>query len=322
MKCIEEKKKRRREEKPLGTTKGECMDDETTNSGTDSRTPMPQDAEYWDTASKYWKDVVTVNPRWAWNTFYCKNIPDDPVNILVVGVTDGAFLKLIRKFRPKAWVCGVDLSFSMLVLAQKIEKKVVCCRGSHLPFKSETFDIVLSDYFLSVIQKDVLEGTVEEIERVLTHDGVLLAKELRHQGHMAVWAVLSFLTGLMALASLVLIPVLALFTFPLCGLMLFMYNPLTRTMGRSAPILKFSLHLSRLIIKRKRFPTVTEIKDLYYLSKKYLNIFTDKEINYLFLNSSLIIDPGITLLSWNFSLTGVKTAPRIKDERENERENK
>lgn len=307
----------------MGTATGEYMEKKITDSGTDSRIRMlGGDAEYWDTASKYWKDVVTVNPHWAWNTFYCKNIPDNPVNILVVGVTDGTFLKLIREFRPKAWVCGVDFSFSMLVFAQEVEKKVVCCQGSHLPFKSETFDIVLSDYFLSVIRKDVLEGAVKEIERVLTHDGVLLAKELRHQGHMAVWAVLSSLIGLAALASLTLIPALALLTFPLCGLMLFMYNPVTHRMGRSAPLLKFLVHLSKFIIKRKRLPTVTEIKELYYLSKKYLNIFTEKEIDHLFLNSFLTIDPGVTLLSWNFSLTGVKTTPSRKDKRVYERESR
>ena len=266
-----------------------------------------RDAHYWDIASKYWSDIATVNPHWAWSTFYCERISDKPLDILVVGVTHGAFLKLLRKFRPQAWVCGIDLSFNMLKEAQKAEKKVVCCRGNALPFRDEEFDIVLSDYFLSVIPENILEETVHEMGRVLKKDGVLIAKELRHRGHIVLWALSLGGTGILFTVSAFVVPWLAVIFGPLWVLTLFAYNPVKHTPGKTAAVFKWVLHVLKFAKRRKRLPTGKEMSDLYYLSQKYLHIFTDGEVDRAFENSPLTMDREVTLLSWSFSLEGVKT---------------
>lgn len=264
------------------------------------------DVAYWDSASKYWKDIATVNPYWAWERFYRKSIPHEQLDILVVGVTNGAFLKLLKEFRPHAWVCGIDISFGMLTSAQSVEKKVVCCRGNALPFKNEKFDIVLSDYFLSVIREDALEDTVEEFGRVLKKDGLLIAKELRHRGHATLWAASTAAMGILCAAFAFVSPVLSVGFGVLCGVFFFAYNPVRHAMGRSAAAAKLVLHVFKFVRRRKRIPTAAEIGELYFLSEKYLHIFTDRDMDTLFSNSSFAVTVEKSCVSWNFSIVGVK----------------
>lgn len=271
------------------------------------------DVEYWDVASKYWKDITTVDPYWAWESYYSDKVPDTPMNILVLGVTDGSFLALLKEFRSKAWVCGIDLSFGMLKHAQSINSNVVSCRGDSLPFKNKTYDLVLSDYFLSVIQNDV-KKTVKEIERVLKPNGLLVAKELRHRGHAVWWAVISLICGTLCVGAAFVHWGLSVFFGGLCVTALFMYNPVTHTMGKTAAHIKLVLHLFRFITRKKKIPTITEIKDVYFLSKKYLHIFTEKELESILYDTSLEVDLEMTPTSWNFSIIAVKkNGKRIKN---------
>ncbi|MBU7016071.1 MAG: class I SAM-dependent methyltransferase [Theionarchaea archaeon] len=263
-------------------------------------------AEFWDVTSEYWNDIVTVNPHWAWDTFYCKVIPDEELNVLVIGVTNGVFLNLLKEFKPRTWTCGIDLSFKMLKHAQKVEKKVVCCQGNVLPFKDKSFHVVLSDYFLSILPEDILGETIKEVNRVLGQNGLFIARELRHKGHMTVWVLLSLISGVLCAASLLILPFLSLFTVPLLVLALLVYDPVDHKMGKSAAVSKFALHILRFVIRKKRIPSRKEIGDLFYLSKKYLNIFSDSEMDQLFSDSSLLVKRETTLLSWGFSLVGVK----------------
>ncbi len=264
------------------------------------------DLEYWDIASKYWKDIATVNPYWAWNTFFSKVIPDEHLDILVLGVTNGAFLHLLKTFRPKSWVCGIDLSFRMIRNVQEVEEKLVCCRGNSLPFKEGKFDIVLSDYFLSIIGEDTLRETIKEVERVLRPKGIFIGKELRHRGHVALWAAFTAATGLSSVGAAFFSPLLSLVLFILCVLALLVYNPVTRKMGKSSALAKLALHILKFMMKKKRIPTLKEISELYFLSRKYLHIFSDREMGQAFAGSSLQVDAEAAPLSWSFSVVGVK----------------
>lgn len=268
--------------------------------------------EYWEVAAKYWNDVVTVTPYWAWSTFYCERIPDEQLDILVMGVANGAFLLLLKEFKHKIWTCGIDFSFGMLKHAQKVEKKIVRCGGNVLPFKDESFDVILSDYFLTVIPEEILKETVKEMERVLKSDGLLLAKELRHRGHFVVWALASLFLGALLVISVVVFPVLSVFVFFLFVLAFLVYDPVNHKMGRSSAVSKFGLHVSTFVLKKRTFPTLKEMGELYFLSNKYLHIFTDREMDQLFSGSSFRIHDETTFLSWSFSLTGVKKKRVVK----------
>lgn len=262
--------------------------------------------EYWDIAAKYWRDIATVNPYWAWNSYYAEKIPDEKLTILVLGVTNGSFLDLLKTFRPKTWACGIDFSLRMLKNAQRVEKKVVCCRGDFLPFKNNRFDIVLSDYFLSVIPEESLEMTVKEVERVLKQNGSFIAKELRHQGHILVWLSTVVAIGFLGVAAAFVVPVLMPVFWLLFVLALLGYDPVHHKMGKSAALLKFFLHLFKIVKRRKRVPSLKELSELYYLSKKYLHIFADREMDHAFSDSSLEVNIDESPVSWNFSIVGVK----------------
>ncbi|MBU7014119.1 MAG: class I SAM-dependent methyltransferase [Theionarchaea archaeon] len=273
-----------------------------------SKAPLadqPQTA-YWEVASKYWRDIATVNPKWAWDSYYSNLIPDETSRILVMGVTNGSFMELIKRFKPHAWVCGIDLSPGMLKMAISTGNEVICCRGDCLPFEDGSFDIVLSDYFLSVIQEDVLDQTVREIDRVLKKGGSFIAKELRDRGHLVLWSASSLACGLLGVSALVVYPPVSWVFFTLSGLALLTYNPAAHTMGKSARIAKFLLHLMRFVLRRKKIPVLTEMRDIFFISEKYLHIFTDKELYGAFEPYSLEIRTEVTAFSWNFSVIGVK----------------
>lgn len=274
----------------------------------ESKTPFQGQGgiKYWDIAAKYWRDIATVNPSWAWNTYYAGKIPDEQLDVLVLGVTDGSFLDLLKKFRLKTWVCGIDFSLGMLKNAQRVEKKMVCCRGDFLPFKDNSFDIVLSDYFLSVLPEESLQMTIKEVERVLNQNGSFIAKELRHRGHCLGWLAAVVVVGGLSVATTFVVPFFALLFWLLLVLTLLGYDPIHHKMGRSAALFKFFMHILKIAIRRKRIPSLTELGDLYYLSKKYLHIFTDREMDTLFSDSSLTVESDVHVLSWNFSLVGVK----------------
>jgi ubiquinone/menaquinone biosynthesis C-methylase UbiE len=264
-------------------------------------------AEYWDIAAQYWEDITTVNPYWGWKSFYSHHIPKERINILVLGVTHGAFLKLLTSRRPQAWVCGIDISVKMLTHARKVEKKGVCCQGDELPFKDKSFDMVLSDYFLSVLQQDALEKTVDEVERVLRPNGVFIAKELRHRGHWVLWAAASFVVSVLCVIAAVFLPVLSVLLGALLVLTLLTYNPVTHRIGCSAFLFKWVLHVFRFAMRRRKIPTLKEMKDLCFLSRKYLHIFTDEELDHTFQDTVLDISVKTTWRSWNFSIVGEKS---------------
>jgi len=268
----------------------------------------PEDLHYWDIASKYWKDVVTVNPYWAWESFYSRHIPHTELTILILGVTNGVFLELIKKFRPCSQVYAIDFSFEMIKNVQKIERKIICCRGDHLPFREGSFDIVLSDYFLSVVRGDVLESVVKEIDRCLRKEGIFMAKELRHRGHMAAWMISLFIMGFSSVILAFLHPVLSLVLIGLSIPVWFIYDPFHKEMGKTSALFKFFIHVFRFILKRKQFPTSMQIHELYFLSKKHLNIFPDRTLHTLFEKTSLDINLDRSLLSWNFSIIGKKNS--------------
>lgn len=272
-----------------------------------SETPVDQpQAAYWEVAARYWKDIATVNPRWAWDSYYSSLIPDEPSRILVMGVTNGSFMELIKRFKPHAWVCGIDLSPGMLAMANSEGNDVICCRGDCLPFEDGSFDIVLSDYFLSVIRGEVLDETVREIDRVLKKGGSFIAKELRNRGHLVLWFSSSLGCGILGILVFAVSSLLSGVFLVLSGLALLSYNPFGHTMGKSARLVKFLLHLTRFALRRRKIPTLAEMRDLYFISEKYLHVFTDRELQNVFEPYSLGIQTEFALISWNFSIVGVK----------------
>jgi len=96
--------------------------------------------------------------------------------VLELGVGTGLNLPLYRGVEE---VVGVDISEKMLEKAKrkkvKVRAKLIRADARKIPFPDESFDTAVSTFFLCVVPDK--EQVIEEIERVLKSDGVLLAME-------------------------------------------------------------------------------------------------------------------------------------------------
>ena len=96
--------------------------------------------------------------------------------VLELGVGTGLNLPLYRGVEE---VVGVDISEKMLEKAKrkkvKVRAKLIRADAGKLPFPDESFDTVVSTFFLCVVPDK--EQVIEEIRRVLKPGGVLLAME-------------------------------------------------------------------------------------------------------------------------------------------------
>ncbi|WP_456421751.1 class I SAM-dependent methyltransferase [Thermococcus sp.] len=96
--------------------------------------------------------------------------------VLELGVGTGLNLPLYRNVEE---VVGVDISEKMLEKARKKRAKVrttlIRTDARKLPFPDESFDTVVSTFFLCVLPEK--RGVIGEIRHVLKPDGVLLAME-------------------------------------------------------------------------------------------------------------------------------------------------
>lgn len=101
-----------------------------------------------------------------------KEINDLPNGALLeIGVGTGSHLNHYKAHK----VVGIDVSCSMLALAEKNKRKdiqLLQMDGQHLSFKRSTFDYVVLSHVIAVAENP--EQLIKEVHRVLKPDGILL----------------------------------------------------------------------------------------------------------------------------------------------------
>ena len=96
-----------------------------------------------------------------------------PVKILDVGCGTGETLTFIKKMFPKAKLYGVDSSISAIKYSkQRGHKNILKSLAEKLPFKDETFDVVLFLDVLEHIKND--QKVINEAKRVLKKNGSII----------------------------------------------------------------------------------------------------------------------------------------------------
>ena len=98
--------------------------------------------------------------------------------ILDVGCGAGGELRNFLRYgaRPEN-LCGVDILTDRVELGRKISPNIDmrCCDASKLPYKDESFDIVLQfTVFTSIFDIDMRKKIAKEMLRVLKSDGIIL----------------------------------------------------------------------------------------------------------------------------------------------------
>lgn len=98
-----------------------------------------------------------------------------PVKILDIGVGDGVYeASLEKEIKEKCEFFGVDISIKQMMRAKKLlkELKVVDLNSQKLPYKDNTFDIVITSELLEHVFYP--EKILQEVRRVLKRNGFML----------------------------------------------------------------------------------------------------------------------------------------------------
>jgi malonyl-CoA O-methyltransferase len=132
-------------------------------------------AAFHDKAVEYDRHVAVqkkvVNNLAGYVTTHLREIP---ATILDVGTGTGNLLQQLRSVYPDASLCGVDLAYNMcLRAAAKLGDDCLVVNGNaeKLPFKSGTFDLVVSTSALQWVVNISL--AIHELRRVLKPGGTL-----------------------------------------------------------------------------------------------------------------------------------------------------
>ena len=131
--------------------------------------------------------------------------PQPGMMVLDVGCGTGSDLKLYHK--AGCFVHGIDLSPGMVNIAQKkygdsIDLRV--CDGADMPFRDETFDLILSTITLHEMTRKNREDVIQEMIRVLKNDGQILLTDFSPGPYRSLWGwinravilILEFIAGL------------------------------------------------------------------------------------------------------------------------------
>lgn len=98
-----------------------------------------------------------------------------PVKILDIGIGDGVYeTSLDEDIRAKCEFFGVDISIKQMARAKKLlkESKVVDLNSQKLPYKDNSFDIVIASEILEHVFYP--EKILEEAQRVLKRNGFMI----------------------------------------------------------------------------------------------------------------------------------------------------
>lgn len=138
--------------------------------------------EIWDQVPQdYYQNGIKRNfLQYLWHTRKLKSVVDlvdiVPNNILDVGCASGWFLSEIFLVYPKANCVGVDVYKKAIDYGKKRYKelKLVQADAHNLPFKNDSFDLVICTEVLEHVVDP--EKVLGEIKRVLSNDGIAIVE--------------------------------------------------------------------------------------------------------------------------------------------------
>ncbi len=123
--------------------------------------------------------------------------------VLEIGIGPARIASKIVSYNPGLTVFGIDLSESMLKIAKENIKKfniekgkinLIRADGKRLPFRDNTFDLVLSHNMLHHIPDPV--PLLKEVKRVVRQDGGILIRDLIRPPNKFIARLYSYMFGL------------------------------------------------------------------------------------------------------------------------------
>lgn len=151
-------------------------------------------------ADKSWslaQKIGTYIPSTGLNTI-CQALDKQAKSILDIGCGDGSLMKLINK-SGRFYAVGIDIFEPYLMNCKRIGSHADLIKGDirKLPFKSKSFDVVLSVEVLEHLEKAEGRAFLEAIERIAREKVVIATPfgeyeqsefhENPYQAHKAIW---------------------------------------------------------------------------------------------------------------------------------------
>jgi len=109
--------------------------------------------------------------------------------VLDIGAGTGLLHEYLEKRGIDATITGIDISHNMLKIAQEKGQENITGDADFLPFKKESFDVVVS--FTTLQNLPSFELIFKEIKRVLKHEGLFIFSILRKNFDNSIFDILS-----------------------------------------------------------------------------------------------------------------------------------
>lgn len=87
-------------------------------------------------------------------------------NVLDVGSSSGGAVGLIESFIPNIKAYGLDISPTAILMGNALGREMVCGSALNLPFKNNSFDLVISSDTLEHIAPEDIDRVIDNIVRV------------------------------------------------------------------------------------------------------------------------------------------------------------
>ncbi len=132
--------------------------------------------------SSIWNKLYKENKnKWNKETLFLPNLLKNK-SVLEIGVGNGKTLKSILKQYPKS-VTAIDFSKESIKICKSEFKdknlKFIKSDTANLPFKDNSFNVIICYYILNNLKENKRKKAVKEIYRVLNRSGLVLFQDFQ-----------------------------------------------------------------------------------------------------------------------------------------------
>lgn len=169
---VHQKTKRSYIERAVREDRAECMD-----------IASKFDKDYWDGQRHHGYGGYSYDGRWesvAQRMIDAYQLNNES-KILDIGCGKGYLLLELKKLLPKCTIAGLDISkYAIQESHPEVKDFLICGTAQKLPFKDDSFDLIVSNMTLHNLTIDQLFDSLKEIERVSKKNSWLCVESFRN----------------------------------------------------------------------------------------------------------------------------------------------
>lgn len=152
-------------------------------------------AKFYDPLARLVFGKTIVNARLHFLPSAAKQLHTDTPRVLILGGGTGKALTEVFKYLPKSEVVYLDASAEMISLSEKRLqteypgkiKNVRFLTATEKDIPAESFDLIISNFFLDLFEKEKLMKLIPFLRERLTEKGIWLVTDFRIEKKSAFW---------------------------------------------------------------------------------------------------------------------------------------